>query len=115
MTPDRGDILHIQFDPASGREMKGDHYCLVVSPKSFNEHFRLSMVCPISGGIAAKAGDTGFLISHAGTGLKVAGNVHAHQIKTLDWEARKAARIEKAPDYIVQQVLDCLVAVLEDG
>lgn len=114
MTPERGDILHIQFDPASGREMKGDHYCLVVSPKSFNEHFRLAMVCPISGGVATKARETSFLVSLTGTGLRVTGNVHAHQVKTLDWDARKAKRVEQAPDYVVQQVLDCLIAVLED-
>jgi mRNA-degrading endonuclease toxin of MazEF toxin-antitoxin module len=63
VTPDRGDILHLQFDPASGREMKGDHFCLVVSPKAFNQRFKLAMVCPISGGTAQVARDTGFLVS----------------------------------------------------
>lgn len=34
--PAHGDIIHLQFDPASGREMKGAHYALVVSAKAFN-------------------------------------------------------------------------------
>ena len=55
MTPERGDILHLQFDPASGREMKGNHFCLVVSPKAFNARFKLAMVCPISGEVAEQA------------------------------------------------------------
>ena len=112
MTPDRGDILHLQFDPASGKEMRGDHFCLVVSPKAFNQRFQLAMVCPISGGNAAIARDSGFLISLMGLELKTDGCVHAHQLKTLDWTTRKAKRVEKAPDEIVQQILDCLGAVL---
>lgn len=114
MIPERGDILHLQFDPASGKEMRGDHFCLVVSPKAFNKRFQLVMVCPISGGSVAVARDTGFLVSLMGLGQKTDGCVHVHQVKTLDWTTRKAKRIEKAPDEIVQQILDCLVAVLED-
>ena len=114
MIPERGDILHLQFDPASGKEMRGDHFCLVVSPKAFNKRFQLAMVCPISGGSASVARDTGFLISLMGLGLKTDGCVHAHQLKSLDWAMRNAKMIEKAPDEIVQQILDCLIAVLED-
>ena len=114
MIPERGDILHLQFDPASGKEMRGDHFCLVVSPKAFNKRFQLAMVCPISGGSASVARDTGFLISLMGLGLKTDGCVHAHQLKSLDWVMRNAKLIEKAPDEIVHQILDCLIAGLED-
>ena len=117
MIPERGDILHIQFDPATGREMAGKQYCLVVSPRSFNERFRLAMVCPvcpISGGAAEIARNAGFLVSLMGFGLKIDGAVHAHQVKSLDWAARRADFVEKAPEVILQQVLDCLLAVLED-
>jgi mRNA interferase ChpB len=114
MTPERGDILHLQFDPASGREMKGHHYCLVVSPKSFNQRFKLAWVCPISGGVASTARESGFLIPLMGYGLRTDGSVHAHQVKSLDWGMRKARRIEQAPPELVSQVLDCLIAVLED-
>jgi mRNA interferase ChpB len=50
--------LHLQFDPASGKEMIGKHFCLVVSPKSFNARFKLAMVCPISGGPTEVARNT---------------------------------------------------------
>lgn len=114
MIPERGDILHIQFDPASGKEMLGNHFCLVVSPRSFNARFRLAMVCPISGGAAETARNNGFLISLMGFGLRTDGSVHAHQIKSLDWAARKASFVEKAPDVVLQEALDCLIAVFED-
>lgn len=114
MIPERGDILHIQFDPSSGKEMKGDHFCLVVSPSSFNTRFRLAMVCPISGGTAEIARSSGFLIPLMGSGLRTDGAIHAHQLKTLDWTARRADFVEKIPDVILQEVLDCLIAVFED-
>ena len=113
MIPERGDILHLQFDPATGKEMKGKHFCLVVSPRSFNARFRLAMVCPISGGAAEVARNSGFLISLMGSGLRTDGSVHAHQLKSMDWAARQAAFVEKVPDTILEAVQDCLLAVFE--
>jgi mRNA interferase ChpB len=49
-----------------------------------------------------------------GTGTHLHGSVHCHQVKTLDWEARKAAFSEKASPVVVKEVIDCLIAVLED-
>jgi len=112
--PARGDILHLAFDPASGRELAGDHYCLVVSAKAFNKRFKLAMVCPISSGAAAQAREAGFLVPLMGTGSRLHGSVHCHQVKTLDWEARKAAFLEKAPAVVVKEVIDRIVAALED-
>jgi len=114
LIPERGDILHLQFDPASGKEMLGKHFCLVVSPRAFNARFRLAMVCPISGGAAEVARNSGFLISLIGVGLQTDGSVHAHQLKSLDWAARQASFVEKVPGAILQEVLDCLIAVFED-
>ena len=94
--------------------MRGGHFCFVASPRSFNHRFQLAMVCPISGGMAAPARDAGFLISLMGAGLKTTGSVHAHQIKSLDWQARHARLIERAPPDIVAQVLYCLISVFED-
>ena len=114
MTPDRGDLLHLQFDPASGQEMKGPHFCLVVSPRSFNARMKLAWVCPISGGSATAARSGGLLVSLMGTGLRTDGSIHTHQIKALDWQSRRATLVEKAPADLVAQVLDGLRAVLDD-
>lgn len=35
--PKRGDIIHLQFDPATGQEMQGEHYALVMSNHIFNQ------------------------------------------------------------------------------
>lgn len=113
VTPDRGDILHLQFDPASGREMKGDHYCMVVSPRIFNQAFSLAWACPISSGEAAGPRNAGFLVSLMGAGTGVTGNVHTHQLKALDWASRRAKRVESAPAHIVAEVLGRVRRVVE--
>ena len=89
--------------------MIGNHFCLVVSPKSFNAKFKLAMVCPISGGAAKVAREAGFLVSLMGFGSHTDGSVHVHQLKSLDWTARDAKFVEKAPVQVMQEVLDCLV------
>ena len=114
MTPDRCDILHLAFDPSRGREMKGNHLCLVVSPRAFNTRFKLAMVCPISGGAAEAARSAGFLVSLMEQGLETDGQVHAHQIKSLDWASRRASLVERAPAVVVQEVLMCLQSVLAE-
>ncbi|WP_349570847.1 type II toxin-antitoxin system PemK/MazF family toxin [Azotobacter salinestris] len=112
--PGRGEIWHLNFDPSTGREMLGEHYCLVLSKREFNEAFGLALVCPISQGAAHQARSHGFLITLMGTGTDTQGNIHSHQVRTLDWRVRRATFKEKAPAEIVQQVLDCVGALLEE-
>ena len=94
--------------------MKGNHLCLVVSPRAFNTRFKLAMVCPISGGAAEAARSAGFLVSLMEQGLETDGQVHAHQIKSLDWASRRASLVERAPAVVVQEVLMCLQSVLAE-
>ncbi len=35
--PNRGDIVHLDLDPSSGREVKGSHFGFVLSGKVFNQ------------------------------------------------------------------------------
>jgi mRNA interferase ChpB len=85
----------------------------VVSPRTFNARFKLAMVCPISGGAAETARSAGFLVSLMGQGLRTDGQIHAHQIKTLEWESRQATLVERVPELLVQEVLECLRSVLD--
>jgi len=81
--PSRGDIVHLQFDPASGHEMKGPHFGLVVSAKAFNAR-GLAVVCPVSQGAASGARTHGLVVSLMGLGIDTQGSVHGHQLKSLD-------------------------------
>ena len=52
-------------------------------------------------------------MSLMGQGLRTDGQVHVHQVKSLDWTSRQAELVERAPDALVQEVLDCLQSVFE--
>ena len=103
----RGAIVHLEFDPAAGTEMKGDHFALVVSPNDFHG-VGLHIVCPISGGSSEKARVAGYLVSLMGCGTKTDGNVHVHQVKAMDLDVRQAKFIEYVPDYLLKEVTDKL-------
>ena len=110
-TPERGDIVHLQFAPAAGHEMKGQHFGLVVSPKAFNR-LGLAVICPISQGGAASARTYGTVVTLMGCGTDTQGAVHCHQVKSLDWMARKAKRKEAVPDFVMDEVLARLEAII---
>ncbi len=110
--PEKGDIIHLQFDPATGTEMQGKHYALVVSPKSFNRITGLVYACPISQGSGGAARSSGMLSTLQGTGTDTQGNVHCHQMKSLDWRIRQAKFKETVPDFVLQDVLARVEAIL---
>jgi mRNA interferase ChpB len=111
--PSRGDIVHLEFDPASGTEMKGKHFGLVVSSKLFNQQ-GLAMVCPISQGAAASARSYGTVVTLMGSGTDTQGAVYCHQLKALDWRIRKAQLKEAVPQFIMDDVQARLEAILFD-
>ena len=112
--PNRGDIVHLDFDPSSGREMKGPHFGLVLSGKVFNQQ-GLAMICPISQGAAAAARTFGTVVTLMGTGTETQGAIHCHQLKSLDWKARKASFKEEVPEYVLDEVNARVQAILFDG
>lgn len=109
--PQRGDIVYLEFDPASGREIKGPHFGLVLSGKVFNQQ-GLAMICPISQGAAAAARTYGTIVTLMGAGTDTLGAVHCHQLKSLDWRARKVRLKEKLPQPILDEVLSRVEAIL---
>ena len=109
--PQRGDIVYLELDPASGREMKGPHFGLVLSGKVFNQQ-GLAMICPISQGAAAAARTYGTIVTLMGAGTDTLGAVHCHQLKSLDWRARKVRLKEKLPQSILDEVLSRVEAIL---
>lgn len=111
--PKRGDIIHLAFDPATGKEMLGKHYGLVISDKIFNGS-GLAMICPISQGAADYARSVGTIVTLMGSGTETQGAVHCHQLKSLDWRVRKAEFKETTPDFIMEEVAGKLEAILFD-
>lgn len=109
--PNRGDIVHLDFDPSSGREMKGPHFGLILSGRVFNQQ-GLAMICPISQGSAAAARTYGTVVTLMGSGTDTQGAVHCHQLKSLDWRTRNARLKETVRPSIIEEVLARVEAIL---
>lgn len=104
----QGDIVYLDFDPQSGHEQKGRRPALVVSNNLFNKISSLTMVCPIT----HKNRNHPFHIPLDET-TKTDGYILCDQARMLDLKSRHALFEEKAPSYIVSEVVDILIGFLE--
>ena len=111
---ERGDIIELTLDPTAGREQRGRRRVLVLSPREFNRVAGVVFVAPITQG-GDYARDMGFTVPLSGTGLDSQGVVLCHQTTSKDINAREPRKIERAPDYIVNDVLARVRAVLEES
>ena len=87
---EQGDIIWINFDPQAGHGQG------------------LALVCPISS--HSRPFPTHVVLDNR---TKITGLILCEQVKSLDIEARNAVFIEKAPNEIVQEVLDIIHSMLD--
>jgi mRNA interferase MazF len=86
-TPDRGEVIWIDYNPQIGREMRDMHPMLVLSPKKFNIHTGIVVGLPMT---TAEYNDTNpFAVKFKGKSGKVS-YILAHQPKSFDWQRRSA-------------------------
>lgn len=53
-TPDQGDVIWLDFDPSSGKEIMKRRPAFVISRKAFNEHTGIAIVAPITSSLLKK-------------------------------------------------------------
>jgi mRNA interferase ChpB len=108
---DRGDVVSVPLDPAVGHEQKGTRPALVLTTKDFNKLGDV-LVAPITQG-----GDfsryAGFAVSLTGAGCKTQGVALINKIRMLDLSARKARKIERVPQAVLDDALGRLTALLD--
>lgn len=105
--PCRGDIVRMSFSPQSGHEPAGWRPALVVSPEAYNRASSLALLCPITSRVKRYPFEV-VLPPDA----RVTGVVLADQIRSLDWRARKARLVERAPAAVVDEVLSRLAPLV---
>ena len=109
--PERGDILHLELDPALGKEQQGQRNVLVLTMAAFNR-FGLALVAPITQG-GQFAREHGFTVSMMGAGMNTHGVVLCNQVRMLDFKQRCGKVIERAPEIVVDDVLARVRALLD--
>jgi len=101
--PCKGDLIVLSFNPQSGHEQKGRRPALVVSNTLFNQKTGLAIVCPITR--TDRKYPFHVKIPEAST---LNGFVMADQVKSVDYDSRKAKFIEKASIKLLNEVLAIL-------
>lgn len=109
--PERGDILHLDLDPTSGREQQGQRYVLVLTVAEFNR-FGLALVAPVTQG-GPFAREHGFTVTLSGTGGQVQGIILCNQVRMLDFKQRGGKMVESAAAEVVAESLARVIALLE--
>lgn len=108
---DRGDIVSVPLDPALGHEQRGTRPALVLTTKEFNKLGDV-LVAPITqGGDFARY--AGFAVTLTGTGCKTQGVALVNKVRMLDLTARKARKVERVPQEVIDDALLRLVALLD--
>jgi mRNA interferase MazF len=105
--PERGDAVWITLDPQAAHEQAGRRPALVLSPSAYNGRVGLALLCPITDQVKGYPFEVPLP-----AGLGVTGVVGADQVKSLDWRARKATRIDAVPEEVVAQVVSRLQPLL---
>ncbi len=108
---DRGDVVSVPLEPAMRHEQKGTRPALVLTTKEFN---RLGdvLVAPITqGGEFSRY--AGFAVSMVGTGCRTQGVALLNKIRMLDLKVRKARKIERVPQAVIDDALGRLTALLD--
>jgi mRNA interferase MazF len=107
--PERGDLVWLQFNPQSGQVQAGKRPALVISPASYNGKVGLSLLCPITSKVKGYPFEV--IIPHD---LPIEGAILSDQVKSLDWQSRKASFICKVPTETLAAVISKMELLISD-
>lgn len=105
--PDRGHVVWLDFDPRAGHEQSGRRPAVVVSSRAYNGKVGLALLCPVTNQVKGYPFEVGLP-----PGLGVSGVILADQVKSLDWKMRRAERIGRLPDAIVESTIEKIELLL---
>ncbi len=106
-SPNRGDIVWLDFNPQLGHEQRGRRPALVLSYKKYNEKIGLGIFCPIT------SKEKGYPFEVKILGKKINGCVLSDQIKSLDWTIRNIEFIEIIDKELLKDVISKIKLIIE--
>jgi mRNA interferase MazF len=81
---------------------------VVLSPRTYNEHASLAVLCPIT----SRSKGYPFEVGLPG-GTRMRGVILADHLKSLDWRQRRAERAGRLPPLVLAEVLKRVSALLQ--
>ncbi len=98
--PEQGDLVWLDFDPSSGREIIKRRPAYVISKQAFNQHTKMAIVAPITSTI--RGAKLEVVLPEGG---ETKGAILMYQLKSINFIQRNVKFIEKSPAHIVEKVL----------
>ena len=99
--------MWLTFDPQAGHEQAGRRPALVISPEAYNGKVGLAIFCPVTAQVKGYPFEV--LLPE---GLDAEGVVLTDQVKSLDWQARRAEFLCKLPVRTVSEVMNKLSTLI---
>ncbi|WP_455003616.1 type II toxin-antitoxin system PemK/MazF family toxin [Cardiobacterium hominis] len=100
--PEQGDVVMIDFDPATGREIQKRRPALVMSKSIMAKHTGLVLVCPITSTVR------GTELEVAVNGEKISGVALSVQLRSMDFRRRNVEFVEQADADVVEKMSELL-------
>ena len=107
MTPERGDLVWIDFNPQKGHEQAGRRPALVISPAAYNAVSSCILVCPITSNLAPWPWKVALPADGA-----VTGGVLVDQVKSIDARARRLESASQRLDPVLMADILARLATL---
>lgn len=106
-TPERNDIVFLDFEPTKGKQIGKYRPALVLSSKAYNQRSGLLLICcPISTSIRGQP--TEVPVGNLDSPSVVASNL----IHTLDWHERKVKKVAQGEPGVFDQVILRLIPLI---
>ena len=106
-TPEKGDLVWLDFDPQMGHEQKGRRPAVCLSHKIYNQKVGLALFCPVTSNIKGYPFEI-VLNEHS-----IKGCILSDQIKNLDWQKRNCNFIEKLTTEEINSVVTNVKLMIE--
>ena len=107
--PAAGDLVWLEFTPQTGHDQAGRRPALCISAKAYNRKTGLGLFCPLT------SREKGYPFEVACQTASVRGVILADQVKSLDWRARRVQKIGPAPEFVLEETLAKMKALLPVG
>ena len=106
--PERGDLVWLHFTPQRGHEQAGRRPALVLSPRAYNRKVGLALVCPVTSQVKGYPFEV-----ELPDDLAASGAVLCDQVKSLDWRARRARRIDRVSTAVLAEVTARILVLVD--
>ena len=98
--PKQGDIVWLDFDPTSGKEITKRRPAFVLSQQAFQQHIQMMIVAPITSTLRGGALEVPL------SDEETQGAILVYQLRSVDFQTRNPVFIEQASQETLRKMLE---------